>query len=97
MDKHGPNTFTDDPNFKKLQKQPSEYFLDNFCVTTSGMLWYPVLKFVKSVLGPERIFFGTDYPPEPCKEAIAFIESAPMSKADKNKIYHLNAERLLGL
>lgn len=97
MDKHGPNTFASSPDFKNLKRLPSEYFRDNFYVTTSGMLWHPVLKFVKSVLGPDRILFGTDYPPESSKEAVEFIESAPISKQDRNKICHVNAERLLDL
>ena len=96
MDKHGPNTF-DDPKFKKLQRQPSEYFRDNFLVTTSGMLWSPALKFVISVLGADKVLFGTDYPPESAKDAVDFIKSAPISQANRNKICHSNAERLLGL
>ena len=80
-----------------LKKKPSQYFKENFYVTTSGMSWQPVLQFVLSVLGPERILFAADYPPESALEAARFIDSMPMSDSDREKICHLNAERLLRL
>lgn len=81
----------------RLQKKPSEYFKENFYVTTSGMLWPPVLQFVISALGADRILFATDYPPESALEAAQFIESVPISESDREKICHLNAEKLLRL
>lgn len=82
---------------KKLRKNPSQYFRENFYVTTSGMFWPPALQFVCSVLGADRILFAVDYPMEYIKEAVQFIESTPVSGGDKEKICHLNAEKLLGL
>ena len=82
---------------KKLQKNPSQYFKDNFYVTTSGMYWQPVLQFVCSALGSDRIMFATDYPYESIKEAAQFIESATISDGDKRQISHLNSEKILGL
>jgi 2,3-dihydroxybenzoate decarboxylase len=79
-----------------LKKLPSQYFRENFYVTTSGMLWEPVLKFVISVLGSDRIFFACDYPPEPdLVFACQFIDSVSISDSDRKKICHVNAERLL--
>ena len=86
-----------DPVASKLQKKPSQYFKDNFYVSTSGMFWHPVLQFVLSVLGADRVLFAADYPPESAMEAAQFIESAPISDSDKQKICHLNAEKLLRL
>jgi predicted TIM-barrel fold metal-dependent hydrolase len=83
--------------YKNLKKNPSQYFKDNFYVTTSGMFWQPVLQFVCSVLGADRILFAADYPYESSKEAVQFIESMPISDGDKEKICHLNAEKLLAL
>jgi 2,3-dihydroxybenzoate decarboxylase len=80
--------------YKHLNKTPSQYFKDNFYVTTSGMFWYPALQFVCSVLGSERVLFATDYPYESKGEATRFIEAAPMCDSDKENICHLNAERL---
>ena len=83
--------------YKNLQKLPSQYFKENFYVTTSGMYWEPVLQFVTSVLGSDRILFATDYPYESTTEATQFIESAQIDDDDKEKICHLNAERILRL
>ncbi len=81
-----------------LKKLPSQYFKENFYVTTSGMLWEPVLKFGISVLGSDRILFACDYPPEPdLVFASQFIESASISDSDREQICHLNAEKLLKL
>lgn len=78
-----------------LKKKPSEYFLNNFYITTSGMFWHPVLQFAITAVGADRILFATDYPPESSVEAVQFIDSMPISDEDKNKICHLNAEKLL--
>jgi len=48
-------------------------------------------------VGAENILFAVDYPFESNKEAVQFMEAAPISDRDKEKIYHLNAEKLLGL
>jgi predicted TIM-barrel fold metal-dependent hydrolase len=83
--------------YENLQKTPSEYFKNNFYVTTSGMFWNPVLEFVSDVLGVDRVLFAIDYPYESSKEAVNFIDASPMSDTDKEKICHLNAEKLLRL
>lgn len=81
----------------KLRKKPAQYFRDNFYVTTSGMFWAPVLQFVCSVLKDDRVLFAVDYPQESNKVAAQFIESAPISDGLKEKVCHLNAEKLLRL
>jgi len=83
--------------YKNLQKNPSQYFKENFYVTTSGMFWQPVVQFVSSVLGSDRILFAVDYPYESSEEAVQFIESLQMDDGDKERICHLNAEKLLRL
>jgi 5-carboxyvanillate decarboxylase len=83
--------------YKNYQKTPAQCFRDNFYVTLSGMYWQPVLEFVCSVLGPDKIMFGTDYPYESSRLAAEFMESVQLSHTDKEKICHLNAEKLLGL
>ena len=100
MDKHwlGGREFfdVDVPGFD-LNKKPSEYFRENFYVTTSGMLWPPVLQFAISALGAERVLFAADYPPESALDAARFIETVSISEGDREKICHLNAEGLLRL
>jgi 2,3-dihydroxybenzoate decarboxylase len=83
--------------YKNLRKNPSQYFRDNFYVTTSGMFWHPALQLVCSAMGADRVLFAADYPPESITDAAQFIESAPISARDKEKICHLNAEKLLKL
>jgi predicted TIM-barrel fold metal-dependent hydrolase len=83
--------------YKNYQKSPAQCFRDNFYVTISGMFWQPVLQFVCSVLGSDKVMFATDYPYESSKLAAEFIESVQLSHTDKEKICHLNAEKILRL
>jgi predicted TIM-barrel fold metal-dependent hydrolase len=78
-----------------LKKQPGDYVKDNFYVTTSGMFWGPVLEFLHSAMGPDRVLFAVDYPAESSSLAVKSIESLSISNEDKSKIFHLNAEKLL--
>ncbi len=86
-----------DPIANKIKKNPSEYVKNNFLVTTSGILWQPALLCTYLSLGAERILFSVDYPLQSSKETVEFIDGAPISDIDKEKIYHLNAEKLLRL
>lgn len=79
------------------RKSLMQSFQDYFYVTTSGQFWHPLLQFLIAVMGSDRVLFAVDYPYESNIEASQFIESAPISKTDKEKICHLNAERLLKL
>jgi len=89
--------FEKDSPGMNLKKKPSQYFKENFYVTTSGMCSHSVLQFVLPILGADRILFAADYPPESAVEAAQFIESAPISDADKRQICYMNAERILRL
>jgi predicted TIM-barrel fold metal-dependent hydrolase len=48
-------------------------------------------------VGADRILLAVDYPMESNQKAVQFIETASISERDREKICHLNAERLLGL
>jgi 2,3-dihydroxybenzoate decarboxylase len=82
---------------KKLKKLPGQYFKENFFVTTSGMFSQPALTMTLSVLGADRIMFAIDYPMEEPEEALRFMEEAPIDQNEKEKIYHLNAEKVFSL
>lgn len=41
--------------------------------------------------------FAADYPFESMKEAVQFMDNAPISDNEREKIYHLNTEKLLTL
>jgi uncharacterized protein len=48
-------------------------------------------------VGADRIMFSADHPYASMAEARAFLEQLPVSAADKARIAHGNAERLLRL
>ncbi|MFH1031558.1 MAG: amidohydrolase family protein [Chloroflexota bacterium] len=91
------NHWKRDPLSKKLKKTPSQYIKDNFFITTSGMFWGPPLMCAYLALGADNILFAVDYPFESSQEGVQFIQSVPICDSDKEKICHLNAEKLLGL
>lgn len=82
---------------KKLKKLPSDYIRENIMITTSGKYSPGALICALRELGADRILFAGDYPWVTPKEAVDLIEQVPMSDGDREKIYHLNAERLLKL
>jgi predicted TIM-barrel fold metal-dependent hydrolase len=88
----------DGPSKKKpsaiLAKKPSEYFRNNFFVTTSGNCYKPAFMCTYEALGIDRIIFATDYPYEDSAECLEFIGQLPISEGEKEKIYYLNAEEL---
>ncbi len=83
--------------FLPAMEKPSYYFKNNFFVTTSGMFWPAALDFVKSVLGVDKILFAVDYPFEANEEAIQFMETVSLTAEEREKIYNLNAKKLLNL
>lgn len=86
------------PFEKKLKKLPGRYFKDNFLVTTSGMNEDPAaLILAISVLGADNIMFAVDYPMEDTAAAVHFIDNAPIGEKDREKICHVNAERVFSL
>ena len=80
-----------------LERDVKEYFLDNFLLTTSGFFSDPPLLCALSAVGADRILFAVDYPFSANEEGRAFIDSAAIPPADREKIGHLNARRLLKL
>jgi predicted TIM-barrel fold metal-dependent hydrolase len=85
------------PVAKHLQRTVPEYFLQNFYITTSGFFTDPPLLLSLQTVGADRIIFSVDYPYSTNEQGRVFLESASISPADKEKISHLNAERLLKL
>lgn len=78
----------------RLKMRPSDYFRRNFLITTSGMETHDVLQFCLTILGADRIMWAIDYPFEDMAPAVRFMDSAPISDADKARIYSGNAERV---
>jgi hypothetical protein len=82
---------------RKLKRLFSEYIKENMVVTTSGKYRPEALVCAIKAMGADRVLFATDYPYVTPKESVQMVESSPISDADKEKIYHLNAERWLKL
>lgn len=82
---------------EKMPRLPSEYFQDNFVITTSGVCSNPALVHSLEVLGPDKIFFAADFPYESVEEAITFMDNVPIAEEDRLKIYQTNSEKLFRL
>ncbi|MBV8698977.1 MAG: amidohydrolase [Bradyrhizobium sp.] len=82
---------------EKLPCLPSEYFLENFVITTAGVTSMAALRLSIDVLGAERILFAADYPYEDDAEAVRFLDGAVLTERERELVSHENAERLLAL
>lgn len=80
-----------------LKLSPSEYFLRNVWVTTSGLFSLPPVLCTIQVLGIDRVMFSVDYPFGGNAEGRALLDALPLAPADKAKVAGGNAERVLGL
>jgi len=81
----------------KLAKKPSDYLVDNFAITTSGVLSTTTLLAAAQAVGIDNVLFAIDYPYESSALAVEFLHALPLNAPDLNKIAHANAERLLRL
>lgn len=79
---------------ERMQLTPSEAFKRNFTITTSGVNSHATLKFVLEVLGVERVMWAIDYPYQAAPGSVEFMNTAPVSDADRHKLFHGNAERV---
>jgi len=81
----------------KLQRTMTEYFRENFVITTSGMQSPEVLRFCMELLSSRNIMWAIDYPYQETPGAADFIEAAGVPEADRENIFHRNAERIFGI
>lgn len=79
------------------RKNISEYFTNNFYVTTSGHFHTKSLLNTISEIGMDRVMFSTDYPYESMKEASEWLDHALISDNDRIKIGRTNAAKLFNL
>ena len=82
---------------EEMPKLPSEYFRENFLITTSGMPFREPMKLACDALGPERILFAADYPYESVQEAVEFMDGFDLPEVDRHMIYHGNSESLFDI
>ena len=78
-----------------LKKTPLQYLKDNLLVTTSGNWYEPAFLCTLLALGADNILFAVDWPYEPNTAGMEFLKKLSISDADREKIAHGNAERVL--
>ena len=83
-------------NLTKLKQPISAYLRRNVYYTFSAVNFLPNFINLANQVGIEdRIMFAADHPYSSMTEARLFLESLPISPADRELIAHGNAERLL--
>jgi predicted TIM-barrel fold metal-dependent hydrolase len=81
----------------RLSRSVRQTILDQVWITTSG--FFTMVPFMAALMtfGVDRILFSVDYPFASNARAKAFLDALPVSPADRVKIAHGNADRLLRL
>jgi predicted TIM-barrel fold metal-dependent hydrolase len=77
---------------QKISKLPSEYFKSIY-VDTAQSFYEPALMCAFSLLGPEKVLFGTDYPFADLENSRKFV-SATIPREYRAKVLCENAQRL---
>ena len=80
-------------HINRMRKYENAY-LD---ISGTGILRLGMLEHLVDCVGTDRILFGTDYPISNHDLYVHVVKTARIPDADKEKIFHLNAERLLGI
>ncbi|RFM27517.1 amidohydrolase [Deminuibacter soli] len=80
-----------------LQQSILNTYKNHIYVTPSGMFTWPQFQFTLEVLGADRIIYSVDYPYVQENNAREFLNNAPISNEDREKIAHGNAEKLFKL
>ena len=73
---------------------PSEYFRRNFAITTSGVEDPLALRYSIDRIGVDNVMWAIDHPYQPTPPAVAFMDAAPLSESEKEKVAHANAARI---
>lgn len=81
----------------KIDRSISAYLRENVHYTFAGLNFTPAFLDLLLQEGVDRIMFSADYPYASMAQARAFLDQLAVSAADKERIAHGNAERLLGL
>jgi len=81
----------------QLKKKVSEYFSENFYVTTSGHFNTKTLLNAIAEIGVERMMFSVDYPYEDIEDATTWFDQALLSENDRQLIGRENARNLFDL
>jgi uncharacterized protein len=85
------------PVTSHLHKPISEYFRDNFWITTSGYFYDGPFRLARETFGDGRVIFSVDYPFADNRRACDWFERLDLAPEVREKIAHGNADELLGL
>jgi len=83
------------PSMTKLARPISAYLREQVHYTFSGFNFPATFLDLLLEIGADRIMFSADHPYASMQEARAFLDRLPVSGADRARIAHGNAERLL--
>ena len=91
------NAWMQEPPHYPAKRKISEYFQNNFHITTSGNFRTQALIDAILEIGADRIMFSTDWPFENIDHAADWFDAASISEADRLKIGRTNAIKLFKL
>jgi predicted TIM-barrel fold metal-dependent hydrolase len=80
-----------------LKRSVKQTIVDQVWITTSGFFTLAPFMAALVTFGADRIMFSVDYPFASNARARAFLDALPVSPADRQKIAHGNADKLLRL
>ena len=80
-----------------LKKTPRQYLTENLAITCSGNFSIPSFLCSVMAVGIDNVMFSVDWPYESNKLGVEFLNHLPFADSDKEKIAHVNAERILKL
>jgi 2,3-dihydroxybenzoate decarboxylase len=91
-----------DHRLRKVPDRPAkrtmtDYFRDNFHVTTSGNFCTQSLIHAILAIGADRVLFAVDYPFEDHMQGCDWFDAAEIAEPDRLKIGRTNAMTLFGL
>ena len=85
------------PHKYAARKSVADYFRNNFVLTTSGNFSTSALNQAIAEIGVGRVLWSADYPFEDISDAADWIDAAPLSNEDRQKIVRTNAQKLFKL
>jgi gamma-resorcylate decarboxylase len=91
------NAWIENRHSYPAKRKFTEYFSDNFYITTSGNFRTQALINAILEIGADRIMFSTDWPFENVDHAAVWFDHAAISENDRQKIGRANAVKLFKL
>ena len=79
-----------------MKHKVSYYFENkNVVMTTSGIMSKITFECTKKAFGIDSIIFASDYPYECLSNMMKFMDTLDWTEEEKEKIFHLNAEKYI--